>query len=71
LLLNKFIFAQLNPLTQTSEITPAVEARIDELYENFENVVKPELIRQLAGISFLRNLVPGEVHTCVNESVER
>ncbi|TAF03816.1 MAG: hypothetical protein EAZ77_16760 [Nostocales cyanobacterium] len=62
---------QLNPLTDANQITPSVEARIDEIYGEFENIVKVEIERRLLEISNLRNSVPGEVHLCVDAAVEQ
>lgn len=62
---------QLNPLTDANQITPTVEARINEVYDEFENTIIVEVERQLVQINNLRLSVPGEVHTCVGVAIGR
>ena len=59
----------MDPLISAEEITPTIEAGLDDLIEEFENVVKPELGRIINDIRFLRYQVPEEIHTCINSSV--
>jgi hypothetical protein len=62
---------QLNPLTDANSITPTVEARIDEVFAEFETEIQVEVERRLAEISNMRNTVPGEVHICVDAAIVR
>lgn len=65
------VFTTINPLTSADQITPTVEARIDELYTEFFDTVQPEIVTRLAAIANLRVSVPQQVHTCVDASIVR
>lgn len=58
-------------MTSADLITPSVEVALDEIYNEFEGTIKPEVERRLISISNLRLSVPGEIHTCVDAGVVR
>lgn len=62
---------QLNPLTSAGEITPAINAQIDEINNEFEGTIRPEIERHLTFISNMRLSIPGEIHRCVDTAVSR
>lgn len=61
----------MNPLTSADEITPAVEAQIDEIYNEFEDKIRPEVERRLSAIRNMRYSVPAEIHRCVDLAITR
>lgn len=65
------VFTTINPLTSADQITPAIEVRIDELYAELFDTVRPEIVNRLAAIANLRVSVPQEVHTCVDTGIVR
>lgn len=56
-------------MTSADEITPTVEEEINQLYDEFEDVVKPEIERILRAITNLRYQVPEEIHSCVDSAI--
>lgn len=65
------VFTTVNPLTSADQITPTVEVRMDELYEEFSANVQPTIVERLAAIANLRVTVPQEVHSCVDAGIVR
>lgn len=63
------VFTDLNPLISAAEITPVVMEQIDDILTEFTTVVNPEIVRMLGEISSMRQSIPQEVHSCVNDAM--
>lgn len=64
-------YFQLNPLTDTDQLSPTVERQMDEVFLSFDLEVKPYIERFLYDINLLRGLVPSQIYTCVDQAVSR
>lgn len=65
------VFTEINPLTNSDEITAAASNQISVIYEEFQSVTVPALDRLVLNVANMKQTVPVEIHACVDVAVSK